>query len=265
MVDEAWSLLGNEHFAGTLASWAREMRKLKAALVLATQSLADLQKEDDAGDQRPDREQHLPAAAGGDAARDAAALRGGRAHGRADPAAGHRDAEGRVPPADGGADPAGELPPGRRRAAAVRRVLAGATSRGRGRCWREGVRPGEEFCRAWLGRTTRGVAAPSGASPSCTRRSRAWTTDRPPSLLREVLARHGWRCCLCGRPCRDGDVWRHSEARLAGERPGQLLGDVRRLRGAMVGKGAGAGPVRRARPRARPRVAPRCRSGSRRA
>jgi type IV secretion system protein VirB4 len=46
MVDEAWSLLGDEHFAGTLASWAREMRKLKAVLVLATQSLADLQKED---------------------------------------------------------------------------------------------------------------------------------------------------------------------------------------------------------------------------
>jgi type IV secretion system protein VirB4 len=46
MVDEAWSLLGDEHFAGTLASWAREMRKLKAVLVLATQSLADLQREE---------------------------------------------------------------------------------------------------------------------------------------------------------------------------------------------------------------------------
>lgn len=42
VVDEAWSLLQHELFAGEIASWAREMRKLKAVLVLATQSLADL-------------------------------------------------------------------------------------------------------------------------------------------------------------------------------------------------------------------------------
>jgi type IV secretion system protein VirB4 len=42
IVDEAWSLLQHPLFAGEIESWAREMRKLKAALVLATQSLADL-------------------------------------------------------------------------------------------------------------------------------------------------------------------------------------------------------------------------------
>ena len=57
---------------GQLASWAREMRKLKAVLALATQSLARPAEGGDAGDLRPDRQQHLPAAAGGDAARDAA-------------------------------------------------------------------------------------------------------------------------------------------------------------------------------------------------
>jgi len=47
-VDEAWSLLRHPLFADELQSWAREMRKLKAALVIATQSLADLS----AGDAR---------------------------------------------------------------------------------------------------------------------------------------------------------------------------------------------------------------------
>jgi type IV secretion system protein VirB4 len=42
IVDEAWSLLQHRLFAGEIESWAREMRKLKAVLVLATQSLADL-------------------------------------------------------------------------------------------------------------------------------------------------------------------------------------------------------------------------------
>ena len=42
VVDEAWSLLRHPLFAAELQSWAREMRKLKAALVIATQSLADL-------------------------------------------------------------------------------------------------------------------------------------------------------------------------------------------------------------------------------
>ena len=42
IIDEAWSLLQNELFGREIESWAREMRKLKAALVLATQSLADL-------------------------------------------------------------------------------------------------------------------------------------------------------------------------------------------------------------------------------
>lgn len=42
VVDEAWSLMGHPLFAGELESWAREMRKQKAVLVLATQSLEDL-------------------------------------------------------------------------------------------------------------------------------------------------------------------------------------------------------------------------------
>lgn len=42
VVDEAWSLLQHPLFAGEIQSWAREMRKLKSVLVLATQSLADL-------------------------------------------------------------------------------------------------------------------------------------------------------------------------------------------------------------------------------
>ena len=46
----------------TLASWAREMRKLKAVLVLATQSLADLQREETQVISDQIGEQHLPAA-----------------------------------------------------------------------------------------------------------------------------------------------------------------------------------------------------------
>jgi type IV secretion system protein TrbE len=42
IIDEAWSLLRHPLFADEIESWAREMRKLKTALVLATQSLADL-------------------------------------------------------------------------------------------------------------------------------------------------------------------------------------------------------------------------------
>lgn len=42
VIDEAWSLLQSDLFGREIEGWAREMRKLKAALVLATQSLADL-------------------------------------------------------------------------------------------------------------------------------------------------------------------------------------------------------------------------------
>lgn len=45
IIDEAWSLLQSDLFAGEIESWAREMRKLKAALVLASQSLADFATE----------------------------------------------------------------------------------------------------------------------------------------------------------------------------------------------------------------------------
>ena len=45
VVDEVWSLLQSELFAGEIESWAREMRKLKAALVLASQSLAEFATE----------------------------------------------------------------------------------------------------------------------------------------------------------------------------------------------------------------------------
>ena len=54
---------------------------------------------------------------------------------------------------------------------AVRRVHAGRPSRGRGRCWARGVRPGEEFTRAWLAQTTAEWLAEQGVAP-CTRRSR---------------------------------------------------------------------------------------------
>ena len=171
MVDEAWSLLGDEHFAGTLASWAREMRKLKAVLVLATQSLADLQREetqvicDQIGNSiyLPQPEATRP--------RDAAAVRDGRADERADRAPGRGVAQGRVPAADGGADAAGEPAAGGRRAAAVRRVLAGRHragegDAGRGRAAGRGVHP------AVVGARRRPSGSPSGACPACTRRSR---------------------------------------------------------------------------------------------
>ena len=44
VIDEAWSFFRHPLFAGEIESMARELRKLKAALVLATQSLADLQE-----------------------------------------------------------------------------------------------------------------------------------------------------------------------------------------------------------------------------
>jgi type IV secretion system protein TrbE len=44
IVDEAWSLLAHPLFAAEIQSWAREMRKLKAVLALATQSLHELQE-----------------------------------------------------------------------------------------------------------------------------------------------------------------------------------------------------------------------------
>ena len=70
VVDEAWSLLQSELFAGEIESWAREMRKLKAALVLASQSLADFATERAQGHLRPDRQPDLPAARRGHAAAD---------------------------------------------------------------------------------------------------------------------------------------------------------------------------------------------------
>lgn len=45
IVDEAWKLLQSPLFAGEIEGWARELRKLRAALVLATQSLAELDNE----------------------------------------------------------------------------------------------------------------------------------------------------------------------------------------------------------------------------
>jgi type IV secretion system protein VirB4 len=43
VIDEAWSFFRHPLFAGEIESMARELRKLNAVLVLATQSLADLQ------------------------------------------------------------------------------------------------------------------------------------------------------------------------------------------------------------------------------
>ena len=219
MVDEAWSLLGSEHFAGTLASWAREMRKLKAVLALATQSLADLQKEetqvisDQIGNSiylpqpeatRPETRRLYEAA--GLTAEQIQLL--------------------------ATATPKGEyllqteeltrLVSFRLDGDALR--LCGASSPGdiaRARAMlAEGVRPGEEFTRLWLERTTAGVARRAGrAQPA---RGGVGRGDDPrPGLdvLRRVLARHDWRCCVCGRPCRDGDVWRHTEPGTGGDGP----------------------------------------------
>src|SRR4051812_49784257 len=46
--------------------------------------------------------------------------------------------------------------------------------------------------------------------------------DPAPDVLHRVLARHDWRCCVCGRPCRDGDVWRHTEPGAGGDGPGNF-------------------------------------------
>lgn len=45
VIDEAWSLLQDPLFRSEIESWSRENRKLKAALVLATQSIDDLADE----------------------------------------------------------------------------------------------------------------------------------------------------------------------------------------------------------------------------
>lgn len=45
LIDEAWSLFRHPVFRGEIESMARELRKLNAALVLATQSLLDLAEE----------------------------------------------------------------------------------------------------------------------------------------------------------------------------------------------------------------------------
>ena len=248
MVDEAWSLLGDEHFAGTLASWAREMRKLKAVLVLATQSLADLQKEetqvicDQIGNSiyLPQPEATRPETR---RLYEAAGLTS-----RADPAPGHRDAEGRVPAADGGADPAGELAAGGRRAAAVRRVLAGRHragegDAGRGRAAGRGVHPG------LAGADDGGVARRAGRRPACTRRSRTWTTVPDPALAPRG-ARAPRLALLRLRPAvpRRRRVAAH-RAGVGRRRPGQLLGHVPGLHRGVGGQGRRPGPVRRPRPR----------------
>ena len=169
MVDEAWSLLGDEHFAGTLASWAREMRKLKAVLVLATQSLADLQKEetqvisDQIGNSiyLPQPEATRPET------RRLYEMAGLTS--RADRAPGRGVAQGRVPAADGGADAAGEPAAGGRRAAAVRRVLAGRHRAGEGDAGRGRAAGRASSRRAVAGReTTARVARRAGRARACT-------------------------------------------------------------------------------------------------
>src|SRR5436309_3437797 len=62
--------------------------------------------------------------------------------------------------------------------------------------------------------------------------------DPPADTLRQVLARHGWRCCVCGRPCRGGDVWRHSEPGLSGDGPDNFSAMCPACIAAWVGKGA---------------------------
>jgi hypothetical protein len=64
------------------------------------------------------------------------------------------------------------------------------------------------------------------------------TRDVDPGLLREVLVRHGWRCCVCGRPCGRRDVWRHSEPGLVGERPENFSAMCEACRLMAMGKGA---------------------------
>ena len=66
--------------------------------------------------------------------------------------------------------------------------------------------------------------------------------DPGTGLLREVLDRHGWRCCVCGRPCRKDDVWRHSGAGLAGDRPDNFSAMCEGCR--LMAMGRGAAPAR---------------------
>lgn len=42
VIDEAWTMLGNEVFRGRIEDWLRTLRKANAAVVLATQSVADV-------------------------------------------------------------------------------------------------------------------------------------------------------------------------------------------------------------------------------
>jgi len=62
--------------------------------------------------------------------------------------------------------------------------------------------------------------------------------DPPPDVLRRVLARHDWRCCVCGRPCRDGDVWRHTEPGAGGDGPDNFSAMCPACIAAWVAKGA---------------------------
>ena len=241
MVDEAWSLLGNEHFAGTLASWAREMRKLKAVLVLATQSLADLQKEetqvisDQIGNSiylpqpeatRPETRRLYEAA--GLTAEQIQLL--------------------------ATASPKGEyllqteeltrLVSFRLEGDALR--LCGASSPGdiaRAKAMlAEGVRPGEEFSRrGWRETTAEWLA--ERACPACTRRSRRrgdHSPTRPPTSSAACSrATTGAAASAAGRAARA--TCGATPSRGRGRRAGQLLGHVP---GAASQRGS---------PRARPR------------
>jgi|tagenome__1003787_1003787.scaffolds.fasta_scaffold19992486_2 hypothetical protein len=62
--------------------------------------------------------------------------------------------------------------------------------------------------------------------------------DPAPDVLRRVLARHDWRCCVCGRPCREGDVWRHTEPGAGGDGPGNFSAMCPACIAAWVAKGA---------------------------
>ena len=75
MVDEAWSLLQSDLFGREIEGWAREMRKLKAALVLVDEELGRSRRWPDAGDLRPARQPGLAARCRGAAAADPRALR----------------------------------------------------------------------------------------------------------------------------------------------------------------------------------------------